>query len=156
MKVAILTANTNIYKGQEEDVSGKVVKKLAEEAGLEVVFIKALPNDKEVLSTIMQRIADGNLADLILTTGGAGCAPLDCTPEATLEIVDRVVPGIPEAMRAHTAQLTKRAMLNRSAAGIRGSVLIVNLPGKAAAVKECVKFLLPELVHAVNVIKGEA
>ena len=77
-------------------------------------------------------------------------------PEATMDIVERQVPGIPEAMRAHTAQLTKRAMLNRSAAGIRGEVLIVNLPGKAGAVKECLKFLLPELVHAVNVIKGEA
>lgn len=156
MKVAVLTASTSIYRDQEEDKSGKVIKKMLEEAGLEVVFMKALPNDKEVLSTIMQRIADGNLADMILTTGGAGCAPTDCTPEATLEIVDRVVPGIPEAMRAHIAQLTKRSMLNRGAAGIRGDVLIVNLPGKAGAVKECLKFLLPELVHAVNVIKGEA
>lgn len=156
MRVAVLTASTSIYREQEEDKSGKVIKKMLEEAGLDVVFMKALPNDKEVLSTIMQRIADGNLADMILTTGGAGCAPTDCTPEATLEIVDRVVPGIPESMRAHTAQLTKRAMLNRSAAGIRGEVLIVNLPGKAGAVKECLKFLLPELVHAVNVIKGEA
>jgi len=156
MKVAILTANTNIYREQEEDKSGKVIKKIVEEAGLEVVFMKALPNDREVLSTIMQRMADGKLADLILTTGGAGCAPTDCTPEATLDIVDRVVPGIPEAMRAHTAKLTKRAMLNRSAAGIRGDVLIVNLPGKAGAVNECLKYLLPELVHAVNVIKGEA
>ncbi len=156
MKVAILTANTNIYREQEEDKSAKVIKKILEEAGLEIVFMKALPNDREVLSTIMQRMADGKLADLILTTGGAGCAPSDCTPEATLDIVDRVVPGIPEAMRAHTAQLTKRAMLNRSAAGIRGDVLIVNLPGKAGAVKECLKFLLPELVHAVKVIKGEA
>lgn len=156
MKVAILTANTNVYREQEEDKSAKVIKKILEGAGLEIVFMKALPNDREVLSTIMQRMADGKLADLILTTGGAGCAPTDCTPEATLDIVDRVVPGIPEAMRAHTAQLTKRAMLNRSAAGIRGEVLIVNLPGKAGAVKECLKFLLPELVHAVKVIKGEA
>ena len=156
MKVAILTANTNIYREQEEDKSAKVIKKILEEAGLEIVFMKALPNDREVLSTIMQRMADGKLADLILTTGGAGCAPSDCTPEATLDIVDRVVPGIPEAMRAHVAQLTKRSMLNRGAAGIRGEVLIVNLPGKPGAVKECLKFLLPELVHAVNVIKGEA
>ena len=156
MKVAILTANTNIYKEQEEDKSGKVIKKIIEEAGLEVVFMKALPNDREVLSTVMQRMADGKIADLILTTGGAGCAPTDWTPEATLDIVDKVVPGIPEAMRAHVANLTKRSMLNRGAAGIRGEVLIVNLPGKAGAVKECLKFLLPELVHAVNVIKGEA
>ena len=156
MKVAILTANTNIYREQEEDKSAKVIKKLVEEAGMEIVFMKALPNDRDVLSTIMQRMADGKLADLILTTGGAGMGPDDWTPEATLDIIDRAVPGIPEAMRAHIAQLTKRSMLNRGAAGIRGDVLIVNLPGKAGAVKECLKFLLPELVHAVNVIKGEA
>lgn len=156
MKVAILTANTNIYREQEENQSGEVIKKITEEAGLEVVFMKALPNDREVLSAIMQRMADAKLADLILTTGGAGCAPEDSTPEATMDIVDKVVPGIPEAMRAHVAKLTKRSMLNRGVAGIRGEVLIVNLPGKAGAVKECLKFLLPELVHAVKVIKGEA
>lgn len=156
MKVAVLTANTNIYREQEEDKSAKVIKKILDEAGLEIVFMKALPNDRDVLSTIMQRMADGKLADMILTTGGAGCAPDDWTPEATLDIVDKVVPGIPEAMRAHVAQLTKRSMLNRGTAGIRGGVLIVNLPGKPGAVKECLKFLLPELVHAVNVIKGEA
>lgn len=156
MKVAILTANTNIYREQEEDTSAKVIKKLVEAAGLEIVFMKALPNDREVLSAIMQRMADGKLADLILTTGGAGCGPEDFTPEATLDIIDRAVPGIPEAMRAHIAQLTKRSMLNRGVAGIRGDVLIVNLPGKAGAVKESLKFLLPELVHAVKVIKGEA
>ena len=156
MKIAILTANTNVYREQEEDKSAKVIKKIVEEAGMEIVFMKALPNDREVLSTIMQRIADGKLADLILTTGGAGCGPNDWTPEATLDIIERAVPGIPEAMRAHVATLTKRSMLNRGVAGIRGDVLIVNLPGKAGAVKECLKFLLPELVHAVNVIKGEA
>lgn len=80
----------------------------------------------------------------------------DCTPEATIEIADRLVPGIPEAMRAHMMQLTKRAMLNRCAAGIRGDVLIVNLPGKAGAVKECVNYLLPELVHTVEVLKDES
>lgn len=156
MRVAILTANTEIYKEREEDKSGEVIKKIVEEAGFELVFMKALPTDRKVLSTVMQRMADNKLADLILTTGGAGCAPTDCTPEATMDIVERPVPGIPEAMRQHTMQLTKRSMLNRSAAGIRGDVLIVNLPGKAGAVKECLRYMLPELAHAVAVIKGEA
>ena len=126
MRVAIITANTDIYKGTK------------------------------VLSTVMKRMTDGKTADLILTTGGAGCNPGDCTPEATMNIVDRPVPGIPEAMRAHTMKLTRRSMLNRSVAGISGDTLIVNLPGKAQAVKESLRFLLPELVHAVKVIKGEA
>ena len=105
---------------------------------------------------MMQRMADNHLTDLILTTGGAGCGPMDCTPEATMDVVERPLLGIPEAMRAHTMKLTKRSMLNRAVAGIRQDVLIVNLPGKAGAVKESLRYLLPELVHAVNVIKGEA
>ena len=129
---------------------------MAEEAGLQVVFMKALPNDKTVLSTVFQRLADNHLTDLILTTGGAGCGPEDCTPEATMEVVDRPIPGIPEGMRAHMLKLTKRAMLNRCAAGMRGDVLIVNLPGKAGAVKECLGYVLPEVMHAVEVMKGEA
>ena len=100
MKVAILTANTQVYKEQEEDKGGKVIRKIVEEAGQHVIFAKALPVDKKVLSTVMQRMADGNMADIILTTGGAGCVAGDVTPEATTEILDRPVPGIPEANRA--------------------------------------------------------
>ena len=143
MKVAIITASTAVYKGEQEDASGKVIRKMVEEAGLDVVFMKAL-----------QRMADGNLADLILTTGGAGCGPEDCTPEATMEVVDRPLLGIPEGMRAHMLTLTKRAMLNRAAAGIRGNVVIVNLPGKAGAVKECLGYILSEVMHAVEVAQG--
>ncbi|BDF34244.1 molybdenum cofactor biosynthesis protein [Lachnospiraceae bacterium] len=155
MKVAIITASTEIYKGLKEDAGGQVVKKIMEDAGHSVVFMKALPSDRKVISTVMQRMADAHLTDLILTTGGAGCAPHDCTPEATMDVVDRPIPGIPEAMRAFTMQVTKRSMLNRSAAGIRGDVLIVNLPGNAKAVKQCLDYLLPEITHAVEVIKGE-
>lgn len=155
MKAAIITASTAVYREQEENVSGEVIRQMAEEAGMEVVFMKALPNDRKVLATVFQRMADNHLADLILTTGGAGCAPEDCTPEATMDVVDRPVLGIPEGMRAHMLAKTKRTMLNRSAAGIRGDVLIVNLPGKAGAVKECLGYILPEITHAVEVIKGE-
>lgn len=156
MRVAIITANTDIYRGNEENTSGEVIQKIVEEAGLEIVFMRALPLDREVLSTVMERLADNQLTDLVLTTGGAGCAPQDCTPEATMDVVERPIPGIPEAMRAYTMQLTKRSMLNRSAAGIRKDVLIVNLPGKAQAVKESLRYLLPEIVHAVKIIQGEA
>ena len=155
MKVAIITANTDIYKGTKANESGEAVKLVAEEAGLEVVFMRALPLDREVLSAIMKRLADGKAADLILTTGGAGCNPDDCTPEATMDIVERPVPGIPEAIRAYSMTITKRAMLSRATAGIRKKTLIINLPGKAQAVKESLRYLLPELVHAVKVIKGE-
>lgn len=156
MRVAILTANTAAYREQEEDKSGQRIKKIIERAGEEVVFMKALPNDKEVFTTVMQRMADGEMADLILTTGGAGCAPGDCVPEATTEVSDRLLLGIPEAMRAYMMSLTKRSMLNRCVAGIRGKTLIVNLPGKEGAVKAALDYMLPELQHAVEVIKGEA
>lgn len=155
MRVAILTANTAVYREQEEDKSGQTIKKMVEEAGEQVVFSKAVPTDRKVLSTIMQRMADGELADLILTTGGAGCAPEDCTPEATLDVVERPLLGIPEAMRAYMMTMTKRSMLNRCTAGIRGKVLIVNLPGKEGAVKVALEYLLPEIQHAVEIIKGE-
>ena len=155
MRVAIITANTDIYRGNEENAGGEAIKEIVEEMGCEITFMRALPLDREVLSTVMQRMADNHLADLILTTGGAGCAPEDCTPEATMDVVDRPIVGIPEGMRAHMLAMTKRTMLNRSAAGIRGDVLIVNLPGKAGAVKECLSYILPEVIHAVSVIKGE-
>lgn len=156
MKVAILTANTEVYKEREEDKSGKMIRQIMKDADAQIVFAQAVPLDRKVLSTVMQRLADGNVADLVLTTGGAGCAPSDCTPEATLDVIEKQIIGIPEAMRAHMMELTKRSMLNRAVAGIRGRTMIVNLPGKAAAVKECLEYLLPELTHGVQVVKGEA
>lgn len=155
MKVAILTANTKVYRGQDTDESGQVLEELIEDAGLEVVFRRALPVDREVLESVLASIADDEMADLILTTGGAGCNPGDCTPEATTAVIERPVPGIPEALRANAMQLTKRAMLNRGTAGIRGRVLIVNLPGKPHGARESLKYLLPELVRAVEVIQKE-
>lgn len=155
MKVAILTANTKAYRGQDTDESGQVVEDLIKDAGFEVVFRRALPLDQEVLESVLAGIADDEMADLILTTGGAGCNPGDCTPEATTAVIERPVPGIPEALRANAMQLTKRAMLNRGTAGIRGRVLIVNLPGKPHGARESLKYLLPELVRAVEVIQKE-
>ena len=156
MKVAIITANTAVYKGNEEDASGKVMKHMLEKEGHEVVFAKALPGDRKVLATVMQRMADAHLTDLILTTGGAGCAMGDCTPEATIEIADRLVPGIPEAMRAYSMTITPRAMLSRAAAGIRKGTLIVNLPGSPKAVRESLEYIIPALEHGLQILTGEA
>ena len=156
MKVAIITASTAVYKGEQEDASGKVIRKMVEEAGLDVVFMKALPTDKTVLSTVFQRMADGNLADLILTTGGTGFSPRDITPEATEDIIDRRVPGIPEAMRAYSMTITKRAMLSRATAGIRKKTLIINLPGSPKAVKESLEYIIDALGHGIEIMTGEA
>ena len=135
MKVAIITANTDIYRERKENESGEIIRDMVTEAGLEIVFMRALPTDRKVLSTVMQRMVDNHLTDMILVTGGSGCGPQDCTPEATRDVIDREVPGIGEAMRQ--------------------DVLIVNLPGKAQAAREALHFLMPELVHAVKVIKGD-
>ena len=121
-------------------------------AGVDITEGCFVGDDTEAIVSAVRRSAAQ--ADVILTTGGAGCGPEDCTPEATMEVVDRPLLGIPEGMRAHMLTLTKRAMLNRAAAGIRGKVVIVNLPGKAGAVKECLGYILPEVMHAVEVAQG--
>ena len=156
MKVAIITANTAIYKETQENRSGEVIKRLTEDADLDIVFMRALPLDRTVLSTVMQRMADGNLTDLILITGGAACGPEDCTPEATRDVVDMTIPGISEEIRAQIKRTSKKAMLFRGEAGVRNGVLIVNLPEKPDAVEESLGGILPELIQAVDMIKGEA
>jgi molybdopterin adenylyltransferase len=156
MRVAILTSSDSGYAGQREDVSGPVIREIAEKAGYEVVSMTLLPDDRERLAGEMARIADENAADLLLTTGGTGFSPRDCMPEATADIAERMVPGIPEAMRAYSMQFTKRAMLSRASAAIRKSTLIVNLPGSPKAVRECLEYIMPELQHGLEILTGAA
>lgn len=156
MRAAIITASTSGYHQQREDKSGPVIREMLEEAGYEVVFTTILPDNRKILSVTMQRLADDEIAELVLTTGGTGFSQTDVTPEATLDIVERQVPGIPEAMRSLSMQYTKRAMLSRQAAGIRGKTLIINLPGSPKAVQECLEFILPELKHGLEILTGDA
>ena len=135
-RVAIITSSDSGYAGQREDKSGPVIAQLVTAAGYQVVHTVLLPDERGMLSAEMARIADGDIADLILTTGGTGFSPRDCMPEATADIVQRAVPGIPEAMRWLSLQITPRAMLSRASAGIRERTLIVNLPGSPKAVTE--------------------
>ena len=115
-----------------------------------------LPDDRKMLSKRMAEIADSGTAELILTTGGTGFSPRDITPEATEDIIDRRVPGIPEAMRAYSMTITKRAMLSRSTAGIRKKTLIINLPGSPKAVKESLEYIIDALGHGIEIMTGEA
>ena len=156
MKAAIIVASTSGYKGEREDKSGPAVARMLKQVGFEVKFLKVLPDDKMILSEVMKKLADNHLADLIVTSGGTGFAKDDCTPEATLEVIDKEIPGIPEAMRAYSMRFTKRAMLSRAVAGIRKESIIVNLPGSPKGAKECLKFVLPELVHGIEILTGEA
>ena len=152
MRAAIITSSDSGYAGKREDVSGPVIAEMVREAGYEVVWQKVLPDDQAMLEEAMKEICDEGKADLLLTTGGTGFSPRDVMPEATLAVAERMVPGIPEAMRAYSLQFTKRTMLSRAASGIRKRTLIVNLPGSPKAVRECLEYILPQLDHGLKIL----
>ena len=155
-RVAVITASDKGYKGEREDLSGPAVKEIVEAAGYQVVSMDILPDDREMLSARMAEIADLGLAELILTTGGTGFSQRDVTPEATEDVIERRVPGIPEAMRAFSMTITKRAMLSRATAGIRKKTLIINLPGSPKAVRESLEVVMDSLGHGIKILTGEA
>ena len=155
-RVAIITSSHTGYRGEREDLSGPAIKEIVEREGYEVVSMDILPDDQVMLAGKMQEIADKEMAELILTTGGTGFSERDVTPEATEEVIERRVPGIPEAMRAYSMTITKRAMLSRATAGIRGKTLIINLPGSPKAVKESLEYIIDALGHGIEILKGEA
>jgi len=156
MKAIILTASDSGYQGKRNDTSGPLLCKMMEEAGYEIVRQILLPDDQEMLAQQMIHICDNKEADILLTTGGTGFSMRDCMPEATTQVVERLVPGISEAMRYYSLQITKRAMLSRAVAGIRKQTLIINLPGSPKAVEENLSFILPELWHGLEILKGSA
>ena len=155
-KAAIITASDKGSKGEREDLSGPAIKEIIEPEGYEVTVYKVLPDDQETLENEMKRIADEGLADIIFTTGGTGFSMRDVTPEATIAVSDRLVPGIPEAMRASSMTITNKAMLSRAAAGIRKQTLIVNMPGSPKAVKESLEYIIGPLRHGLEILLGEA
>lgn len=156
MRAAIITSSDSGYQGLREDKSGPAIREILEANGYEVVHTILLPDDRELLAKEMARIADEGIAELLLTTGGTGFSPRDCTPEATNDIVERQVPGIPEAIRAYSLTITPRAMLSRAAAGIRKRTLIINLPGSPKAVRESLEYIIPTLKHGLEILTGEA
>jgi molybdenum cofactor synthesis domain-containing protein len=153
-RVWIITASDKGSRGEREDQSGKVIGEISEKSGYAVAGRTLLPDDREGLEKEMRRICDGGLADLILTTGGTGFSPRDQMPEATIAASDRLAPGIPEAIRQYSLSITKRAMLSRAAAGIRGKTLIVNLPGSPRAVRENLEYIIEELNHGLDILTG--
>lgn len=154
-QAAIITASDKGSCGQREDVSGQVVKEILEKNGYTVVQQLILPDERQLLADEMRRLC-AEQVDLILTTGGTGFSPRDWTPEATLDVVERQVPGIPEAMRMNSLQITKRAMLSRAVAGICQQTLIINLPGSPKAVRENLEFIVTELAHGLEILRGQA
>lgn len=153
MRVGILTVSDRAARGEADDQSGPALMEIVQEQlGGEATHNEILPDDRELIEKILRRWSDEEGLDLIVTTGGTGFALRDVTPEATQAVIQRPAPGLAEAMRAASLQVTPHAMLSRAIAGIRGHTLIVNLPGSPKAARENLAVILPALPHAIELL----
>ncbi len=152
IRVAVLVASDSGAVGDRADRSGKLIEELVIAAGWIASEKVITPDDRAVIAAQLRSWADGGDVELIVTTGGTGVGPRDVTPEATLDVVDRLVPGMAEQMRAQTVSQTAMAMTSRQVVGIRGQTLIVNFPGSPKAVQECMDVLMPVLPHVLEVL----
>lgn len=155
-KVAILTMSDKGARGEREDRSAAVIRELVEQQGWVVRDYRVIPDDYDVIKETLIDLVDRGGHDLVLTTGGTGFGPRDNTPEATLAVIQRQVPGLGEAMRLESMKKTNRAMLSRAVAGIRNRSLIVNLPGSPKGARECLEVILPALPHGLEILTGRA
>jgi molybdopterin adenylyltransferase len=153
IKVAILTVSDRSFRGEREDLSGPALGVEAEKLGWSVVRTAILPDEISEIAKTLAEWADNDLADLILTSGGTGFAPRDVTPEATRQVVERLTPGLDEAMRAASLKITQHAMLSRAVSGIRKATLIVNLPGSPRGALETLAVITPVLPHAIELLR---
>ena len=151
----ILTISDKGAQGLRHDRSGEVIRESLSQLDSNVVKYEVIPDEREVIVGKLAEWADKGGVDVILTTGGTGLSQRDVTPEATLSVIDKNVPGFAEAMRAKSLEKTPMAVLSRAISGLRGKCLIINLPGSSKAVREGLEVILPALPHAVEIIKGE-
>lgn len=151
---AVVTVSDRSFRGERPDGAGPAAAEMLEAAGYQVEERVIVPDEEAEIRAALVRLADERDVALIVTSGGTGFSPWDVTPEATLAVCPRQVPGIPEAMRAASMAITPRAMLSRAAAGIRGRSLIVNLPGSPKAVRENLEAVLPALEHGLEMLRG--
>ena len=155
MKAAILTLSDKGARGARVDESGPALTAWLEDRGVHAVRALIIPDELEMIVSTLTEWADNDVADLILTTGGTGVSPRDVTPEATLQVVERVIPGIGELMRLKSLEKTPMASLSRAVAGIRGHALIINLPGSPKGAVENLEAVWPVIGHAVEKIQGD-
>lgn len=154
LRAVALTVSDRCARGEQEDKSGVVLVELLRGIGAEIIAAEILSDDLELLTNRLRHYADRTDVDTIITTGGTGLAARDNTPEATRGVIEREVPGLSEAMRAETWQRVPTAMLSRAVCGTRGRVLIINLPGSPAGVRECFDVIKSVLPHAVALLRG--
>ncbi|MEG2349783.1 MAG: MogA/MoaB family molybdenum cofactor biosynthesis protein [Hungatella sp.] len=153
-KVGIITLSDQGAAGQRQDRSGPMIQSILPKDTYEIVSYRMLSDDFDGIGQELMRLSDVESCHLILTTGGTGCSPRDNTPEATLAVATREVPGIAEALRTYSMTITKRAMLSRGVSVIRNQTLIINLPGSPKAVAENLEYLLDTLPHALAILTG--
>jgi molybdopterin adenylyltransferase len=154
MRVAVVTISDSVSNGKSEDRSGPALVTRCKELGWQVVSSHVLPDDSAAIAALLKKTADANGADVILTTGGTGVGPRDVTPEATLAVIERLIPGFGEHMRTEGAKKTPRAILSRAVAGIRATTIIINLPGSPRGAVESLDAIAEFLPHAVSILHG--
>ena len=150
---AVLTVSDRSSRGERADKSGPVIEEVLQSIDAEIKEYRIVPDEQDIIARTLREFSDDLGVDLIVTTGGTGLAPRDVTPEATLEVIHKRVPGFEEAMRAESIRITPHGMLSRAVAGVRRRTLIINLPGSPKAVKETLSVVLPALPHAVELIR---
>ncbi len=155
LRFGVLTVSDRASRGERPDASGPALVKTIEAQGRDIRVQQVVPDDMDVLRSTLIAWADGGQVDVILTTGGTGFAPRDVTPEATRAVIDREAPGLGEAMRQASSAKSRHAMLSRAIAGLRGKVLIINLPGSPKAAVENLEVVLPVLEHAVQLLRED-
>jgi molybdenum cofactor synthesis domain-containing protein len=151
----IITASDKGSRGEREDLSGPAAAAMLKGYGYDVCGITVLPDDEDIIYEALVALSDEDGMDVIFTTGGTGLSPRDNTPEATKRAATKNVPGIAEAIRYHSLQITPRAMLSRAESVMRKRTLIINLPGSPKAVRECLEYILPSLSHGIAIMRGE-
>jgi molybdopterin adenylyltransferase len=154
IRAGVVTVSDKGYAGEREDGSGPLLANLLREIGAEVVSQTIVPDERAEIERVLTELADEAHVDLVVTTGGTGPAPRDVTPEATLAVVEREVPGLAEVLRFEGYHKTPLAVISRGVAGIRGRTLVVNLPGSPRAVREGMETLAPILPHAIKMLRG--
>lgn len=155
IKVGILTISDKGSRGEREDLSGKVIEEVVKKINGEVKYYQIIPDEKDIIQEELIRAVDNLHLDLILTTGGTGLGKRDVTPDATLAIIEKEVPGISEIIRSESFKKTNRAILSRGVAGIRKESLIINLPGSPKGVRESLEIILDALPHGIEILKGQ-